>query len=280
LVVSDGAIGFMVRRQHNQRPENKRWQHPVTLLVLSSLVGFAGWLGQNALKPESDVRAEIADPAQLDSLPKRIATPVARQAGSSTPHHRAGASPATEGVSQTSHVAAGFRDPRQDTPLVERPARTAEGQIVYCDTMQASLVVGHNQKDAAPVTITRIAVNVAPVSGGKAPACVADALKAKPQGIAIRDAYLISLDHQKVEARFIGSSDGSGSVQVSPRNILENQAHSETINFAQNEPPLVRDVYIVARDPGLRRVWFSIYYDAEGAKVFQTAPVYITGVIR
>lgn len=258
-----------------------RWKHPVTLLLLSSALAALGWLGNYIFRLSSDARIQIEDARQISTLPDHISNAVEPAAPASSEKAETPDAPgpvkSSAPLAGRYEVTARLQNPRQDIDQTSKPAYLPDGSRIFCDTMMATLVVSHNHEDTAPVVINRISFHAEPMPNLGSHFCKIDPLSSLPQGIAIKNSFLFALSDEKMEGRFIGSGSEGKSFPVPFRNILENPAGSEIISLSQNEIPVVWDIYIFSNSPRVMKVWFSISYDAKGAKERRTPPVYIAG---
>jgi hypothetical protein len=119
-------------------------------------------------------------------------------------------------------------------------------------------------------------LNVEPVPGVRADPCRIDPLSSQPRGIALRDSYIFTLRDSGNVGKYIVSGNVGAASDVSLDNILETTSGTQTISLQPNEQPIVRDVYINSLASSPRKLWFTLYYDADGEKQIKTAPLYIS----
>jgi hypothetical protein len=151
--------------------------------------------------------------------------------------------------------------------------------VVYCDTVQLSLVVSHNQKGTHPVLVNRISLVYEPVkiATENSRICKVDALSSTPFGVAIRNSYVITLDRSNDTARYIESTKKNGAWPVSTSNLLDSGDGKKSLILKGGEEPTQFDVYLTNKKSGVYRIWFRAEYDANGPKVTNSNAVLLGG---
>jgi hypothetical protein len=228
-------------------PESKSriWTHPITLLLITTLVSGAGWIVNRAVTQRDALRAQNENAARERLL----------------------------ALQSQSDLRFQVQDLAQGLPLIAPAAPTVDGQRVFCDTARMTLVIAHNGEGKQPIMVNDIGVKVEPVAapaGSQKIDCAIDTLASKPFGIVERDRYILDVSPKGTSGRFIHSAKPGEAFPVNPQNILDTSAEQQAITLKPGEEQTGYAVYVVAAAPGLYRVWFTADYDAAGAKQAQT----------
>ena len=239
------------------------------------------------------IHARLNDTRQVP-LPSNSPTSSSQQAANSA-HTLTGASGAsdqevskqrpltTTAATSASIVAHSIRLPLVTTSGAQQAISLATSTIphigsarLYCDTLKTTLVINYTNFGTHPVAITRIALNVEPVLGVSVDPCRIDPLSSQPKGISLRNSYIFTLRDSGNVGKYIISGNIGAASDVKLDNILETSNGTQTITLKPTEKPIVRDVYVnsIASEP--QKVWFTLYYDADGEKTIDTSPLYIS----
>lgn len=283
------------------------WSHPLTILVLSTIIGLAGWAGRALWLERGDINArtdDIRSPATLPDSVRRNDTasdtgyhnPESGAAGTSGPTTSptsaqpttaspAGTPPAANNAlvktaAEPSGVNAGLalvttRDTRQEVALATQTFPHIGSERLFCDTLQTTLVINYAYFGNHPVAITRVAFHFEPAGLVQTNPCIVDPLSAQPKGITLRDSYIFTIRSSSISAKYIVSGNVGEASDVSVQNILETKSGIQTIILQPTDQPVVREIYVNSVAPIPMKVWFTVYYDLEGAKSVDTHPIYI-----
>lgn len=221
------------------------WTHPVTLLLLTTLISAGGWMISRVVTQRDNLRAQ-----QESAEKQRV---LAEQ--------------------NKSDLRLQMENVGQGVPLVSSEHPAFHGESVVCDTARLTLVVAHNGEGKQPIMVNDIAVKVEPVSQEQASRkinCEVDTLATKPFGIVERDLYVLNVSSKGASGRFIRSARPGEAFAINPDNILQTSGEQQAITLKPGEEPIGYAVSVVAAAPGLYRVWFTADYDAKGSKSTKT----------
>ena len=221
------------------------WTHPVTLVLLTTLISGAGWIINRIVTQRDNLHA------QQESAEKQRVLAAQRK----------------------SDLRLQVENVSQGVPLVSSERPTFQGEPVVCDTARLNLVVAHNGEGDQPIMVNDIAVKVEPVAPELASQkinCEVDTLATKPFGIVERDLYVLDVSKNGAKGRFIRSAKPGEAFAINPNNILQTSGEQQAITLKPGEEPTGYAVSVVAAAPGLYRVWFTADYDAAGSKSAKT----------
>jgi hypothetical protein len=176
-------------------------------------------------------------------------------------------------VLQPSDLRAAIEHPIQFVPLLSQARLKLNGSDVFCDTVKFSLLLSHNHNGHTPILINRISVKTAALDAnvaGTLPPCHIDSLSSRPFGVEPRDTYTISITRSGATARFIHSEKPGQAWSVSVDNILDSKEKHISVNLEEASSPILYDFFATTHNKEFVRVWFEIYYDANGPKEFTT----------
>jgi hypothetical protein len=220
------------------------WTHPVTLIVLTTLVSAAGWFVNRVVTRRDAVRAENMRAQKQTALAAESRSDLRMQ----------------------------VEDLSQAIPLIAKSPPVFSGEPVFCDTARMTLIVAHNGKGSVPVLVNDIAVKVESVAPSVPEKidCAVDTLASKPFGIVERDLYIIDVAGNRVSGQYIRSKKPGEAFPINPQNILQTTRAQQAISLKPAEEPTGYSVSVVAASPGLYRVWFTADYDTSGPKTAKT----------
>ncbi len=180
------------------------------------------------------------------------------------------------------NLRAEIENPVQAVGLVGNLQPMVNGQPVFCDTVKLSLILAHSHHGTTPIAINSISLRTEPLTpeatgAQKTVDFEVDALSLRPYGIAERKAFIFMANNQNIIGRYIESLEKDGSWPVDANNILTGEKRDLALTLKPGEEPLGFNISIQSKIPKLSRVWFSINYDAGGAKHLDTNSILIQG---
>jgi hypothetical protein len=185
-------------------------------------------------------------------------------------------------IDRASDLRVAIEHPQQGVQLVGTTQPKLGDQPVFCDTAALTLLLERTQSGRLPITVDGISVSAEPVTDMAAvqtidPACKVDPFGDRPYGIGKTNVYIITITKAGVSAQYIVGSSENAAWAVSKDNLLIGKGHVQSI-LLDNKDPLSRfTVFVSSRVPTPYRVFFSVTYDAYGARKKATQPILITG---
>jgi hypothetical protein len=180
-----------------------------------------------------------------------------------------------------SDLSIAFDDPKQNLPLIRKPA-LYEGSQVFCESVRTGVIVSHNQGGDRPIRLKRLILD-----SERIPATPEqllgldyqiDALNLKPHGIVELRQYLFALKPDGVEGRFFRGLRPQDAVSVSPDNILNSTLGTEAVTISpQGDDAHFQIVALIqALKSGLYKARFDAEYDVAGQqKTVRTEWLYL-----
>jgi hypothetical protein len=183
------------------------------------------------------------------------------------------------GTIDRSDLRAAIENPKQGIGLIGSIQPMLDGQPVFCDTANFSLVLAHNQRGRTPIVVNSISVTTAPAAVGARPdpSCKVDVLSSRPNGIAERKTFIISLADSGLSARYIESPSKNGAWAVSSQNLLDGTGQKVLgVTLKPDEEPVSLNFRLMSSIGRPYRISLSIDYDAGGVRSLRTNSILIS----
>jgi pimeloyl-ACP methyl ester carboxylesterase len=151
-----------------------------------------------------------------------------------------------------------------------------KGQVVFCDSMRLTLLVGLAQTSTTPVLVKSISVHSEPIPEGsslKPGSCDIDTLSSTPYGIIETETFLIQSDEAGVSARFI--QNAKVAFPLDTDNLLRLPATARAITLKPGEEPVAFNILLQSTATTPQRIWFTADYDEAGQRTASTGPIFL-----